>query len=274
MRIANVKQIAAILFALIIMVSCEHEPIMVETYIGIEDTLNTDTIENPPVNEPEWTTPPSTICDTSDVHVYFYPTVFKLIVRRCAPIGIENSKGSNDCHAGAFKDSRDADFTTYIGIYEYVKDFKKSDSSGSDLWDRINSDTGNVMPEQQAFNKLTSVEIKTIGDWIVQGAKNDSCYDCMDFGTTADFREDVVPFLFENCSGCHNNKVKGPRLKFFTSFPTENDYMQTNIDDNIGVIIARMGLTPNDNERVMPKILPRIYKCENEMMLNYYDQKK
>lgn len=180
--IMNKKVYYIILFVLLAIGSCKHEP------------------QEPPVTNnpgggnggggnggPDTTT----FCDPDSI--YFEQQVLPLIVSSCAIPG---------CH-----DPGTAEDNVILNSYENIMntaDVDPFDPEGSDLYEVITEDDPDkFMPPPGEYPPLSAEEVQLIQNWILQGAQNLSCESSCDT-TNVTFSMKIEPIISTKCQGCHS----------------------------------------------------------------------
>lgn len=140
--------------------------------------------------------------------VYFKNDVLPILQSNCAMSG---------CHdAGSAQDG--VQLTDYANVMRAGVEAGKSGSS--DLYEvLVDNDPKDIMPPPPA--KLTADQIKTIKNWIDQGAKNNACSSCDSSGTVS-FSNKIWPMINSGCVGCHGYG-KNTQLADYSSIKTQVD---------------------------------------------------
>lgn len=122
--------------------------------------------------------------------ISFQHEVLPIMISACAYSG---------CH-----DAATAEDDVVLDSYENViKEVTPGDPNDSELYESITeTDQDDIMPPPPA-SPLTSAQIRTIKDWISQGAENTNCGAPCD-STASSFASDIFPLLQNYCIGCHN----------------------------------------------------------------------
>ena len=121
--------------------------------------------------------------------VYFKNDVLPILQSNCAMSG---------CHDAATA-REGIRLTDYANVMRAGVEAGKS--GNSDLYEvLVENDPKDIMPPPPA--KLTADQIKTIKDWIDQGAKNNACSSCDSSGTVS-FSTKIWPLINSGCTGCH-----------------------------------------------------------------------
>ncbi|MBI1184942.1 hypothetical protein GC194_11765 [bacterium] len=116
--------------------------------------------------------------------VYFANDILPIVQSNCAKSGCHDSKSHRE----------GVNLSDYKNIKRYV-------NAGNPNRSTLFSIIGRGMPpyyEQQ----VSSTQKQAIGDWISQGAKNNSCTDACDT-TNYGFKDVIQPILTKYCGGCH-----------------------------------------------------------------------
>ncbi len=130
--------------------------------------------------------------------ICFDTQILPLIVSNCATSGCHDSQSKRDGY----------DLTSYDKIVR--KGVTAGNASKSKLY-RVLNDTGEDRMPPAPKSRLSASQIKLIGDWIDQGAKNISCNTSSGTGGTLpdsvqiSFSNHINPILDFYCVGCHTS---------------------------------------------------------------------
>lgn len=209
------KKIEYILLLLVVvLMSCQHEPL----YTSIDDGSNTDGNGNTSGNT-------NTVDDCDPDTVYFVNDVLPIIQSNCAISG---------CHGGGSAQDG-VELSDYSGIMQQVS---AGNASNSDLFEVItDSDPDNVMPPPPN-STLTAAQITMIQTWINQGASNNECTDCV--LTNVTYTQSVWPIIQNSCTGCHSGTAPQGNLSL-TNYDqvaviAENGYLSGVINHDTGFV--------------------------------------
>ncbi|MCB9265567.1 MAG: hypothetical protein H6558_11115 [Lewinellaceae bacterium] len=180
--------------------SCQHEPFTIDGDITPIDTTGNNNPTDTTGNNPTDTMATGTPCDP-DV-VYFELEVLPILRSNCAKSG---------CH-----DENSAQKGVILTSYESVMatgEITPFNLSRSDLYEVITENDPDKRMPQAPNPPLSSSQVSLVAEWILQGAKNESC----DPGaggcdtTAVSYVSDIRPILESNCLGCHQgpNPVGG-----------------------------------------------------------------
>lgn len=121
--------------------------------------------------------------------VYFKNDVLPILQSNCAMSGCHDAKTARE----------GIRLTDYANVMRAGVEAGKS--RNSDLYQiLITQNAGDRMPPPPA--SLTADQIKTIKDWIDQGAKNNACTSCDSSGTVS-YSAKIWPLINSGCTGCH-----------------------------------------------------------------------
>lgn len=165
--------------------SCKHEPLVVPVDLaggnGGGGGGGTDPVDT---------------CDPNTV--YFEQQILPLLISNCAVPG---------CHNVATDDNDDIQITSYATLMQsgIVQD--------GDLWEAITDDDPDDIMPQPPQAPLTPDQITLIGQWIQQGAQNNSCVSGCDTSHVT-YSGTIVPLVQARCLGCHSGGTPQGDLNF------------------------------------------------------------
>lgn len=164
---------------------CKHEP-----PFGPEEIVD-DNNGGGPGPEPE------NPCDANTV--YFEQQVLPLLISNCAVPG---------CHNLPTDDNDDIQITSYQTLMGsgIVQD--------GDLWEAINDDDPDDRMPRPPQNPLTQAQIDLIGQWIQQGAQNNSCANGACDTLNVTYSGTIRPLVAQRCQGCHSGGTPQGGLDF------------------------------------------------------------
>ena len=272
-----------VLFGTLFFSQCKHEPNEVELQPVIPiDTSDTNQVN--PYDTITWPVP-STEPRVAGTW-YFENDIKKLLVSKCAmetwnnyPVGDDNPpETKTGCHSSNHKMENiildnydDVRFGTAKESGDVVPLIVPFNTDSSFLYEIINK---KEMPINPAASMLPT-EITMIKEWIEQGALNNRCEPCD--STTEGSYVNVRKILYDNCGGCHNDNMVVQNTQNTVSYflglnttPDKADYAR--IAQDAPLIYAKMR-DPHKN-KVMPKILGRLYKCEVDVFKKWMDNGK
>jgi len=123
--------------------------------------------------------------------VYFRNTILPLVVSSCA---------TTDCHDNvSHKDG--IILTDYASIIRTGK-IKPGDPEDSEFFETLTANGDDLMPPPP-YEKLDSEQVELIRQWILQGAKDNSCNDGCDTSNVT-FTATIWPMMQKYCTGCHS----------------------------------------------------------------------
>ena len=163
---------------LVLLSACTSDPIIPNTFV----------IDNPPII-PVQDPGNDNLCVEGVIS--FHHQILPIMVSACAYSG---------CH-----DANTAEEGIVLETYEdIIKEVTPGDPGESELYESITEDEGDEIMPPPPSSPLTRLQINTIRQWILQGAKNTDC------GTScnpdaASFKNDVLPILQDYCIGCHSS---------------------------------------------------------------------
>jgi hypothetical protein len=149
--------------------ACKHEPLAGQDLV---DGLGGN------IDEPE--------CDPNTA--YFDQQVLPLLISNCAVPG---------CHDHSTSDNDHIQITSYESLMQsgIVQD--------GELWESINEDDpDDIMPRPPQI-PLTDAQIALIGQWIQQGAPDNSCDNACDT-VNVTYSGTILPLVQARCLGCHS----------------------------------------------------------------------
>jgi len=155
------------------------------------ETLDLDSI---PVNDPSSNDGIISNCHLDTV--YFQTTILPLVLSSCA---------TTQCHDKV--SHRDGIMLTdYESIIKTGK-IKPGDPGDSEFYESLTDDGDDLMPPAP-YKPLNNEKIMLIKQWILQGAKNNSCNDVCDT-TNITFTATIWPMMQNYCTGCHSTANPG-----------------------------------------------------------------
>jgi len=172
--------------------SCTHEPFSSDDDLILVDTTSTsvDTSSTNPVD----TSSSSQACDP-DV-VYFQQQLLPILQSNCAISACHDAASAQD---GVILDS-------YINVLT-TGEIVAGDLSESDLYEVLVEDKEEKRMPPSPRARLNQEQIKLIGDWILQGAKDLTCdSNTNDEGksTNVTYATTIAPVITDFCLGCHS----------------------------------------------------------------------
>ncbi|HEY0976314.1 MAG TPA: c-type cytochrome domain-containing protein [Flavobacteriales bacterium] len=184
---------------------CKHEP-----PVQPEDTGNGG--GGPVIPPPDDEDP----CDPNVV--YFEQQILPLLISNCAVPG---------CHNTATDDNDGIQITSYAtlmnsGIIEM------GDPFDSDLWEVINENDPDDRMPRPPQNPLSQAQIDLIGQWLQQGAQNNSCVGGCDT-TNVTYSGKIQPIIAAHCLGCHSGANAQAGLNFSSWAPLHDMAVQGNL---------------------------------------------
>jgi len=133
-------------------------------------------------------------CDPDTI--YFQNTILPLVVSSC---------GTSGCHDQAsHKDG--IILTDYASILK-TGEIKPGDPGDSEFFETLRDDGDDLMPPPP-YEALSNEEVQQIRSWILQGAKNNQCFDDCDTEQVT-FSESIWPMMQTYCTGCHSSANPG-----------------------------------------------------------------
>lgn len=132
--------------------------------------------------------PEEVICDPNTV--YFQQQVLPILISNC-------TVGSG-CHSTANDDNDEIQLTSYATLMNsgVIQD--------GDLWEAINDNDPDDRMPRPPQNPLTQDQINLIGQWIQQGAQNNSCEATACDTLNVTYSGTIVPIIASRCQGCHS----------------------------------------------------------------------
>jgi len=172
----------AALFLVVAFNACKHEPLLEP----IVDNLGNGGNGGGGGGED-----PINPCDPNVV--YFEQQILPILISNCAVPG---------CHNQPTDDNDDIQITSYSTLIN--SDILRSDDPfGSDFWEVINDDDPDDRMPKPPQNPLTQAQLDLIGQWLQQGAQNNSCVatGCDTLNVT--YSGTIAPLVAQRCGGCH-----------------------------------------------------------------------
>jgi len=147
------------------------------------------------VPEPETLMNPEvSTCDPDTV--YFQNTILPLVVSSCGTTGCHDQESHKD---GII-------LTDYSSIIKTGK-IKAGDPNDSEFFESLTENGDDLMPPPP-YDPLNSEQIQLIKTWILQGARNNACFDGCDTGSVT-FADQIWPMMESYCTGCHSASAPG-----------------------------------------------------------------
>lgn len=128
--------------------------------------------------------------------VYFQNTILPLVVSSCGTTGCHDQESHKD---GII-------LTDYSSIIR-TGEIKAGDPDDSEFFESLTDDEDDLMPPPP-YEPLNSEQIQLIKTWILQGARNNACFDGCDT-TSVTYAAQVWPMMESNCTGCHSASAPG-----------------------------------------------------------------
>lgn len=128
-------------------------------------------------------------CDPDTV--YFQNTILPLVVSSCA---------TTDCHDNVSRRD-DVILTDYASIMKTGK-IKPGDPEDSEFFETLTDNGDDLMPPPP-YDKLSTDQIEQVRQWILQGAKDNSCNEGCDTANVT-FTSNIWPMMQKYCTGCHS----------------------------------------------------------------------
>jgi mono/diheme cytochrome c family protein len=123
---------------------------------------------------------------------YFTQTVLPIFVSNCTFSGCHDQASHQDGIV----------LTNYNGIRQEVEPFDLNDS---EIWEKINeTDPSDRMPPPPR-NPLSAAQKQIIRNWILQGAKNNSCQPSLCDTATVTYSAQIKNIISAKCQGCHSS---------------------------------------------------------------------
>ncbi|MBK9177147.1 MAG: hypothetical protein IPM46_12605 [Flavobacteriales bacterium] len=162
--------------ALLLVSGCKHEP--------LDEPLDDDTGGGGGGEEVP--------CDPNVI--WFQQQVLPILTRTCT-----NPGAGLNCHHTANDDNDDIQITSYETLMSsgIVQD--------GDLWEAINEDDEDDIMPRPPFPPLSPDEIAIIGQWLQQGAQNNSCEDAACDTLNVTYSGTIAPIINSRCITCHSS---------------------------------------------------------------------
>ncbi len=174
--------------SLILLCGCKHEPpVMPELPVPNNGGGNGGV-------EP----PDEVVCDSNTI--WFQQQIQPLLISNCTM--------NEGCHASATDDNDGIDLTSYATLMDagIVQD--------GDLWEAINDDDPDRVMPRPPQTPLTPEQIALIGQWIQQGAQNNSCEPSSCDTLNVTYSGTIRPIVQARCQGCHSGATPQGGLDF------------------------------------------------------------
>ena len=172
------------------------------------------------------------------------------------PLLISNCTMGNGCHSSATDDNDEIDLTSYQALMNsgIVQD--------GDLWEAINDDDVEDRMPQSPQAPLTQEQINLIGQWIQQGAQNNSCEPTVCDTLNVTYSGTIRPVIQARCQGCHSGATPQGGLDF-SSWSVLNSVAN---DGRLAASIQHVAGVP-----AMPPSGSRLSDCRIEQFLIWID---
>jgi hypothetical protein len=163
--------------------ACQHEPLLGP------DPGNTGGGGTGPEEE--------VVCDPNTI--YFQQQVLPLLISNCAVPG---------CH------NLPTDDNDEIQIIDYSSLMGSGIVQDGDLWEALNEDDPDKIMPPLTQSQLTGAQIALIGQWIQQGAQNNSCDAGACDTLNVTYSGTIAPLIQQRCQGCHSGSTPQGGLDF------------------------------------------------------------
>jgi len=138
--------------------------------------------------------PTVSTCDPDTV--YFQNSILPLVVSSCGTTGCHDQETHRD---GII-------LTDYSSIIRTGK-IKPGNPGDSEFFESLTDSEDDLMPPPP-YAPLNSEQIQLIRTWILQGARNNACFDGCDT-LSVGFAAQVWPMMEAYCTGCHSAAAPG-----------------------------------------------------------------
>lgn len=171
--------LSGLVMALLLMNGCKHEPIEGPLDGGTGGGTGGGGVEE---EEP---------CDPNTI--WFQQQVLPILASSCT-----NPGAGLNCHHTANDENDEIQITSYETLM--ASDIVQN----GDLWEAINeTDPDDIMPRPPVA-PLTQEQINIIGQWIQQGAQNNSCENAACDTLNVTYSGTIVPIINSRCASCHS----------------------------------------------------------------------
>ncbi|HEY0042025.1 MAG TPA: c-type cytochrome domain-containing protein [Flavisolibacter sp.] len=177
-KISIVALVGMGIFAFIL--SCKHEPL--ET---------TPPGNNPGTGSGGNGTGPNITCSPDTA--YFQQQVLPIFISNCALSGCHDANTRMD----------GVQLTDYNSIIT-TGDVRPFNPNSSEIWEKINENDPSKRMPPPPRNPLSQAQKDIIRNWIMQGAKNNSCVASACDTTTVTFNSTIKTIINNKCVGCHS----------------------------------------------------------------------
>lgn len=187
---------SGLVMALLLMYGCKHEPIEGPLDGGSGGGTGGGVEEEVP-------------CDVNTI--WFQQQVMPILASSCTNPGA----GLNCHHTGNEEND-------WIQITSYETLMASGIVQDGDFWEAINeTDPDDIMPPPP-FPALSSDQIATIGQWLQQGAQNNSCENAACDTLNVTYSGTIVPLINARCASCHSSSSPSGNLDL-TQYSTLRD---------------------------------------------------
>lgn len=180
-RVRWAGKLAGLVMALLLLNACKHEPMEAPLDDG-SGGGGTDPVDVP--------------CDPNVV--WFQQQVLPILTSSCT-----NPGPGLHCHHTASDDNDEIQITSYETL------MASGIVQNGDLWESINeNDPDDIMP-RPPFPPLSPDQIALIGQWLQQGAQNNSCESAACDTLNITYSGTIVPIINTRCRTCHSSGNPG-----------------------------------------------------------------
>lgn len=195
---------AFILFQLLGLGSCKHDPFFVGDITPIDTTGNPIDTTDTPID--------TNMVDTAGIAcdpevVYFNRDILPILRSNCAFSGCHDAATSQD----------GVNLETYETV-NATADVDPFDLDGSDIYRKIIDDDPDDRMPPPPNAPLNQAQIQLIAKWILQGAVNLECDENAGSCNTTNvsYASDVQPVIQNNCVGCHSGGAPSGGIQLST----------------------------------------------------------
>lgn len=188
-----IKYVIALFLGLVLMQSCEHDPIIIEMEPEEMDTMEVE--QDTLITEMDTTMVEPMPCSPDTV--YFNQQLLPIFISNCAISGCHDAASAAD----------DVILDSYENIVS-TTEVKPFDLSEGDLYEVITEDNPQSLMPPPPANPLSNDQINMIAQWILHGAQNLECEEDDGCDTNdVSFSDFVSPTIANFCGGCHSAAI-------------------------------------------------------------------
>lgn len=189
--------LSGLVMALLALNGCKHEPIEGPLGIGGGGGNGGGGVEE------------EVSCDTNTI--WFQQQVLPILASSCT-----NPGEGLDCHHTGNEENDN------IQIISYETLMASGKVQDGDFWEALNDDDPDKVMPPPPFSPLTQDQLDIIGQWLQQGAQNNSCENAVCDTLNVTYSGTIVPIINARCSSCHSGSSPSGSIDL-TQYTTVRD---------------------------------------------------